>query len=72
MQKNTMLRLLLAMFLAGLLFGGSGLYLLGFTDVINTMGMAGVGLVVTLITLGAFLIVPFKIYLILKFTRRSD
>jgi hypothetical protein len=62
-----MMRLMLVSLIAGLLLGGAGLYLLAFTDVTSTI--MGISLVVTLITLGVFLIVPAKIYIIVRFTR---
>ena len=64
-----MMRLMLLLLIAGLVLSGAGLYLLAFTDITATQGLAGIGLVVTLITLGVFLIVPAKIYIILRFTR---
>lgn len=57
------------MLVMGLALGGTGLYLLAFTDVTCRHGIQGIGLVVGLITLGVFLIVPAKIYIILRFTR---
>ena len=64
-----MMRLMLALLIVGLGLGGTGLYLLAFTDITTTRGLAGIGLVVMLITLGVFLVVPAKIYIILRFTR---
>ncbi len=61
------MRVMLVLLIFGLLLGGAGLYLLAFTDVTSTM--MGIGLVVTLVTLGVFLIVPAKIYIIVRFTR---
>jgi hypothetical protein len=52
--------------------GGSGLYLLIFTDITVNQGLTGIGLVVTLITIGLLLIIPAKIYIILRFTRHSQ
>lgn len=63
------MRLMLTMLLAGLVLGGSGLALLLFTDVTERWGVGGTGLVVGLITVGLFLILPAKIYLILRYTR---
>jgi len=64
-----MMRWMLGSLIAGLVLGGAGLYLLVFSDITATQGLAGIGLVVVLITLGVFLIVPAKIYFILRFTR---
>jgi hypothetical protein len=64
-----MMRLMLVFLIVGLGLGGGGLYLLACTDITTTQGLAGIGLVVMLITLGVFLVVPAKIYIILRFTR---
>jgi hypothetical protein len=56
----------------GLLLGGTGLGLLCCTDITDSWGISGIGLVVVLITLGVFLIVPAKIYIILRLTRRGE
>jgi len=61
------MRWMLVSLVLGLALGGGGLYLLVFTDA--TSSMTGIGLVVTLITLGVFLVVPAKIYVIVRFTR---
>jgi hypothetical protein len=63
------MRLMLTMLLTGLVLGGSGIGLLLFTDVTERWGIGGIGLVVGLITIGLFLILPAKIYLILRYTR---
>jgi hypothetical protein len=61
--------MLLLLFLGAVLLG-TGLYLLWFTAATTEWGIEGIGLVVVLITLGVFLLVPAKIYIILKFTQR--
>ncbi len=66
------MRWMVASLLLGLLLGGTGLGLLWLTDISETWGMGGIGLIVTLITLGVFLIVPAKIYIIVRFTRPAD
>jgi hypothetical protein len=58
--------------LMGLLLGGTGLGLLWFSEITETWGITGIGLIVVLITLGVFLIVPAKIYIIVRFTRPGD
>lgn len=63
---------MVASLVLGLLLGGAGLGLLWFTDISETWGIGGIGLIVTLITLGVFLIVPAKIYIIVRFTRPAD
>lgn len=61
--------MLFALF-AGLIFLGVGLFLLWFTPAATGWGIEGIVLVVTLITLGAFLLVPAKVYIILRLTKR--
>ena len=65
-----MMRWLLFLFLLGLVHLGIGLYLLYFTPAATGWGIEGITLVVVLITVGVFLIVPAKIYIIIRFTRR--
>ncbi len=62
---------LLTLLVAGFVSGGIGIYLLGFTDYLDTAGFAGIAVVVGLLTAGLFLIVPAKIYIILRFTRSA-
>jgi hypothetical protein len=62
---------MVASLLLGLLLGGAGVGLLWFSDITTAWGIEGIGLVVALITLGVFLIVPAKIYITIRFTRRS-
>ena len=62
------MRWMLIMLLVGLILGGSGVYLLLATNITQDWGMSGIGLVVALITFGVFLVVPAKIYIILRFT----
>lgn len=62
---------MVASLVLGLLLGGAGLGLLCFSDITETWGIRGIGLVVVLITLGVFLIVPAKIYIILRLTRAA-
>jgi hypothetical protein len=66
------MRLLAALLVMGLVFGGAGLYLLAFTNITDTQGLDGILLVVVLITLGVFLAVPAKVYIILRFTGTCD
>ncbi len=49
---------------------GTGFYLLWFSPAPTEWGIEGIILVVILITLGVFLLVPAKIYIIIRFTRR--
>ena len=65
------MRWMLMLLIVGLVLGGSGLYLLLATNVMADWGMSGIGLIVTLITLGVFLVVPAKIYIIVRFTRAA-
>ncbi len=65
------MRLMLLLLLAGLILGGTGVYLLLATNITQDWGMSGIGLVVALITFGVFLVVPAKIYIILRFTRAT-
>ena len=65
------MRLMLTLLLVGLILGGSGIYLLLATDITQDWGMPGIGLVVALITFGVFLVVPAKIYIIVRFTRAA-
>lgn len=67
--NSNMMKWMLASLIGGLLLGGSGLYLLIFTEITIDQGLPGIAVVVTLITIGLLLIVPAKIYLILRFTR---
>ena len=62
---------LLTLLVAGLASGGIGIYLLGFTDYLDTAGFAGIAVVVGLLTTGLLLVVPAKIYIILRFTRSA-
>lgn len=65
------MKIMLAALLAGLLSGGYGLYLLLFTPLVDEGGMGDIFLVVGLITVGALLFVPAKIYIIIKLTTRE-
>lgn len=65
------MRWMLLLAVVGWLLLGTGLYLLWFTPAANEWGIEGIGLVVVLITLGVFLLVPAKVYIIIKFTKRS-
>jgi hypothetical protein len=64
-----MMRWMLFLLLAGAILLGTGLYLLWFTPATTEWGIEGIGLVVGLITFGVFLLVPAKIYIILRFTK---
>lgn len=66
--RHLMQWMLISLFV-GLALGATGLYLLAFTDFSATQGVSGIVVVVTLISLGLLLIVPAKIYIILRFTR---
>lgn len=55
----------------GLLTVGLGLYLLLFTSLADTGGIEGILLIVLLITVGVFLLVPSKNYIILSLMRRE-
>jgi len=65
-----MLRWMLIAAILGLAMLASGLYLLAYTGAASEWGIEGIGLVVLLITFGVFLLVPAKIYIIIRFTRR--
>jgi hypothetical protein len=64
-----MMRLMAFLLLAGLVLLGVGLYLLWFTSAATEWGIEGIALVVGFITLGVFLLVPAKIYIILRLTQ---
>jgi hypothetical protein len=66
------MRWMIASLLLGLLLGGTGLGLLWFSNVIEDWGIRGIALIVALVTAGVFLIVPAKIYIILRFTRPPE
>lgn len=66
-----MMRWMLFLLFSGAALLGSGLYLLWFTPATTGWGIEGIVLVVILITLGVFLLVPAKIYIILRFTKRT-
>lgn len=63
------MRLFLSMLLVGLLLAAYGIYLLYFTSIIEQQGIHGIALVTGLIVLGLLLLIPAKIYIILRFTR---
>ncbi len=65
-----MMRWMLLLLALGLFFLGTGLGLLWLTPATSEWGIEGIALVVSLITLGVFLLVPAKIYIILRFTRK--
>ncbi len=67
-NPSRIMQWMLISLLIGLALGGTGFYLLAFTDFTITRGLSGIGVVVALITLGLLLIVPAKIYIILRFT----
>ncbi len=54
--------------LAGLLLLGRGLFLLLYTDLADRGGMAGIFTVVAYLTGGVLLLVPAKVYLIVRLT----
>jgi hypothetical protein len=62
---------MLMLFIVGAMLLGAGLYLLWFTPATMGWGIEGIALVVGLITLGVFLLVPAKIYIILKLTKKN-
>lgn len=66
------MRWMLILLVAGLAELGAGLALLMFTPATSEWGMPGIALVVSLITLGVFMLVPAKIYIILRFTKRRN
>lgn len=66
-----MMRCMVLLLSVGAVLLGTGLYLLCFTPAATQWGIEGIALVVVLITLGVFLLVPAKIYIILRFTRRT-
>jgi hypothetical protein len=67
--NNTVMKWMLVSLLTGLILAGTGFYLLAFTNISTTMGLTGIGIIVTLITFGILFAVPAKIYIILRFTR---
>jgi len=62
------MKIMLIALLTGFLTGGYGLYLLLFTTRIDDGGLADIFLVVGLLTVGVFLLVPAKIYIIIQLT----
>jgi hypothetical protein len=64
----TSMKVLLMAFILGLLSGSYGLYLLLFTALAEEGGIGGIFVIVILITVGVFLLVPAKIYIIIKLT----
>ena len=66
-----MMRWMLFLLFAGAALLGVGLFLLWFTPAATGWGIEGIALIVGLITVGVFLLVPAKIYIILRFTRRT-
>jgi hypothetical protein len=70
-ENLPMMRWMLVLFVLGAVSLGAGLHLLWFTPAATDWGFEGIILVVTLITVGLFLLVPAKIYVILRFTRRT-
>ena len=65
------MRWMLLLLVVGWVLLGAGLYLLWFTPAATGWGIEGIIVVVVLITLGVFLLVPAKIYIIIRFTRGS-
>jgi hypothetical protein len=65
-----LMRWMFFLMVAGALLLGSGLYLLWFTPAATEWGIEGIGLIVTLITVGVCMLVPAKIYIILRYTRK--
>ena len=65
------MRWMLFLLFVGSILLGVGLYLLWFTSAATEWGIEGIALIVVLITLGVFLVVPAKIYIILRFTKRT-
>jgi hypothetical protein len=70
-ENHQMMRLMSFLLFAGLVLLGTGLYLLWFTPAATEWGIEGIALVVGFITLGIFLLIPAKIYIILRFTKRG-
>ena len=66
------MRLMFFMLLLGLALTGSGIYLLIYTPVTEQHGQGGLLLVSLLIALGLLLLIPAKVYLILKLTARRN
>jgi len=66
-----LMKVMLLALILGVITAGYGLYLLLFTTYVNEGGLFEIFLVVGLITLGAFLLVPAKIYIIIKLTTRE-
>lgn len=65
------MKIMLMALILGSITGGYGLYLLFFTSYVNEGGLYEIFLVVGLITIGVFLLVPAKIYIIIKLTTRE-
>jgi len=65
------MRWMLFLLFVGSVLLGIGLFLLWFTPAATEWGIEGIALVVILITMGVFLLVPAKVYIILKFTKKT-
>jgi len=65
------MKIMLMALVSGTVTGGYGLYLLFFTTYVNNGGLYEIFVVVGLITIGVFLLVPAKIYIIIKLTTRE-
>jgi hypothetical protein len=68
----TLMKLMLMALIVGIVTGGYGLYLLFFTSYVSDGGLYEIFFVVGLITLGVFLLVPAKIYIIIQLTTREQ
>ncbi len=64
-----LMRIMAAMLIAGILLTGSGLWLL-FTPLPNR-GMGGIFIIVSLLTSGLLLLIPAKIYIIVRLMRKK-
>ncbi len=65
------MRVMQLAFISGLLITGLGLYLMLFTSLTREAGVGGIYLVVAILTIGLFLLIPAKIYLIIQLMKRE-
>ncbi len=64
------MKIMAAMLCAGLILAGLGIYLAVFTGLASEGGVGGLFTIVSLITLGLLLLIPAKVYIIIRLTSR--
>lgn len=65
-----MMRLMSMLLALGLLLVSVGIYLICCTDITDAGDLQSMGLVVGLLTIGLVILIPAKVYIIVKLTRR--